>query len=495
LSCHLVLDKLDLRRIIVQDPEHWEQAASFGDTLGKASREILRATVRINNLKDKFVKWLVFVVALAAVLPVAGWLRRNPRQHRYAWMLMGFLPFMLTAVPGLEIAPIGWPEWQGMTKGAEISALDLLALCLYLGLPRAQHPLPFRLSMALYLATVLISALVTAVPVATLFYAWQLARMFLVYAVVTRACADDRVVPSLLKGMALGLCFEASLTIWDRYGLGLLQAGGGFGHQNLLGLVSHFVVFPFLALLLVGQRGWQPLFIPLVGAIIAVLTASRATIGLAGLGGVALFVISSFRMWTTRKAKIALIGAAFIGLFATLALSSLERRFAEDPLQDGYDERALLMNAAGMMLSDHPLGVGANNFVVVANLQGYDERAGVAWTSRQAIVHNIYWLAAAETGYLGVMSLVILLFRPLATAFMCGWRNRRDPRGDLLLGFGMSMAIVYTHSFFEWIFFSQEVQYLFAMTVGMVAGLARQLSYRPSFRVQPSFVDATRKIA
>ena len=397
----------------------------------------------------------------------------------------------------MEIAPIGWPTWQGITKGAEITALDLLALCLYLGLPRPQYPLPFKISMALYLATVLISTVMSEVPLATLFYAWQLARMFLVYAVVARACADERVVPSVMKGMALGLLLEACLTIWERFGLGLVQAGGGFEHQNLLGLISHFVVFPFFALLLVGQRGWRPLFIPLVGAIIAVLTASRATLGLAGLGGVALFVISSFRMWTARKAKIALIGTIFVGLFASLALSSLERRFDANPLQDGYDERAILMNAASMMLSDHPLGVGANNFVIVANLQGYDERAGVAWTSRQAIVHNIYWLAAAETGYAGVIGLVILLFRPLATAFVCGWRNRRDPRGDLLLGFGMSMAVVYIHSMFEWIFFTEEVQYMFALTIGIVAGLARQLTYQrvKTFRVQSSFADATSRIA
>src|SRR5262249_2649449 len=133
----------------------------------------------------------------------------------------------------------------------------------------AQHPLPFRISMGFYLLTVLLSAIQAAVPFATFFYAWQLARVFLVYAVVTRACADERVAPSLLKGMAIGLCFEAFIVIWERVGLGIIQTSGTFGHQNLLGMVSHFVIFPFFALLLAGERGWWPAITPLAGAIIA----------------------------------------------------------------------------------------------------------------------------------------------------------------------------------------------------------------------------------
>ena len=37
----------------------------------------------------------------------------------------------------------------------------------------------------------------------------------------------------------------------------------------------------------------------------------------------------------------------------------------------GGDERVLLNNAAAMILHDHPFGIGANNYIVVANSQGY----------------------------------------------------------------------------------------------------------------------------
>jgi O-Antigen ligase len=400
------------------------------------------------------------------------------------WMLVGLLPFVLAAAPGLDIALMSLPLWPGFAKGAEISALDVIALALYLSLPRAKSPLPFRFAMAIYFMAVLLSAFQAQVPVATLFYLWQLARVFLLYAVVTRACVDERVPAALLTGMTLGLCFQAGSVVWQRFGLGVLQAGGTMGHQNLLGLMSHFAVFPLFALLLAGERGWQTAIAPLAGSLIAVLTASRATLGLAGAGYAFVFMLSILRGWTPRKAMVALLAGVVVAALSPIAISSLERRFANLAQAEHYDERAAFEKAAVMMFSDHPMGVGANNYVVVANGSGYLERAGVAWNtgSRGTSVHNAYWLAAAETGYLGVAVIVFLLLRPLTVAFICGWRNPNDRRGDLLLGLGTSLLLVAVHSLFEWGLFLSSVQYSCAMIMGMVAGLAQQLGYWRSAR-------------
>jgi O-antigen ligase len=97
--------------------------------------------------------------------------------------------------------------------------------------------------------------------------------------------------------------------------------------------------------------------------------------------------------------------------------------------------------------------------------------------SRAAPVHNIYWLSLAETGYLGLVALLILLFRPLNVALRCGWQNRGDERGGLMIGFATTLLMVYVHSYFEWVFFTTQIQYLFAMTAGMVAGLAQEMGY------------------
>jgi O-antigen ligase len=423
------------------------------------------------------VKWAVLAITLAAVGPLAEWLRRNPRETPKIWMLMGFLPFGISYFH-LYMAAVSWAEWPGYVKGAEISIMDLLALALYLSQPSPRPALPFRLSMALYFLAVLLSAFQTSVPLAALFDAWQLARMFLVYAVVAKACADERVVPAILTGMTIGLSMEACVTMWQRFGMGVLQTPGTMDHQNFLGLMSHFVTFPWVALLLAGERGWRPVVGPLAGLVVAAMTVSRGTVGLVGGGYVGLFGLSAMRRWTPRKALLLAAGIAVACLLTPIVLSSFDKRFSVQQADD-YDERAAFEKAAGMIVMDHPMGIGANNYVVIANTGGYNSRAGVAWVigSDSANVHNIYYLVTAETGYVGLVTFVIMLLQPLMVAFRCSWRNRGDRRGDLLLGLGMSLLVVYIHSYFEWIFITFSAQYMFALDVGLVAGLATQLGY------------------
>src|SRR5260370_7903577 len=101
-------------------------------------------------------------------------------------------------------------DWGGYVTGAEISGLDLVALALYISLPRGRHSLAFRFSMAFYFLATVISALQALAPVASLFYPWQLARMFLVYATIANGCADPRITWALMMRMAPPLTMPAS---------------------------------------------------------------------------------------------------------------------------------------------------------------------------------------------------------------------------------------------------------------------------------------------
>jgi O-Antigen ligase len=420
-------------------------------------------------------KWVALILLLSAIGPLATWLRRNPDQVPKVWMLIGFLPFVLTNLH-LYIAVYSWAGWTGYVQGAEVSLLDALAIVLYLILPSSRRSLPFRLSMALYFIAVLLSSFEAEFPVAALLYSWQLARMFLIYAVVSRGVADPRVAPALLTGMAAAIFIEAGFAVWERFGLGVLQASGSMEHQNTLGLMSHFVIFPFFALLLARRRGWLPPAVLLAGLVIEVLTGSRATVGLAGLGYTMIFVVSAVRRWSLRKATILLVGVITIAIALPVALASFAQR-GEVNLESSNDERVALESAAAAMVADHPWGVGANHFAIAANLGGYYARAGVSWHSFAAQVHNVYWLVAGETGYLGLVTLLFLLLHPAIVALICSWRYRGDERCDLLLGLGVALLMVYIHSAFEWILLLFEAQYLLAIDLGLVAGLAQQLGY------------------
>jgi len=94
-------------------------------------------------------------------------------------------------------------------------------------------------------------------------------------------------------------------------------------------------------------------------------------------------------------------------------------------------------------------------------------------------VHNVYLLVWAEMGFPGLIAFLFMLLQPVATALRCGWRNRGDLRGELLLGLGIALITTYVHSFFEWVFITHHTLYFFAMICGLIAGLANQLGYWP----------------
>jgi hypothetical protein len=425
------------------------------------------------------VKWVSLIMILAAIVPLSNWLRRNPRQAPKLWMLLGFLPFALSFAH-LNMAIISWLGWPGYLLGAEFSVLDGLALALYLSLPGARRPVPFRLSMALYFLATVLSALQASQPTAALFYSWQLARMFLVYATVARGCVDPRVPLAILKGMAAGLVVEVVVGGWQRFGMGILQAPGTMTHQNLLGMMTHFVALPAFAVLLSGPVGWVACAAP-IGIAVDLLTTSRGALGFSLLGYATIFILSSLRKWTVRKRSVLMIGILGALTIIPIAISSFDRRFSDQAVSvsSDYDERAAFEKSAKMMLSDNPLGQGANHYVIAANLGGFNQRAGVVPVpgSEGANVHNVYFLVAAETGYPGLITFVLMLLRPLTAALLCGWNSRGDQRGDLLIGLGVTLLIVYIHGLFEWIFVLLETQYMFAMDLGLVAGLATQLGY------------------
>jgi hypothetical protein len=423
----------------------------------------------------------------ALVWPLSLYLRSNPDRRIRVFALAAYLPFVLS-IMHLYMAVIDW-RWVGYVKGGEISLLDFISFSIYLSLPRPERKLPFRWSMAIYIAVTALSAFQAMFPVAALFYPVQLCRVFFVYATVYRGvCADPRVPEAVLKGLAAGLFLELAFAVWQR-AHGILQTPGTFSSQNLLGMISHFVIFPFFAALLGGRRGRLAPAVVAAGLVIAVLTASRGTILLDCIGLAIVFVVSARGQWTPRKAKVLWAGVAAMAVFALFAASSLQQRFSGGTglgLSEEDGERLRVKEAAAQMLADHPMGIGANHFTMVANVGGYFTRVGELWgAGRASNVHNVYWLVAAETGYIGLIAFVAFLLPPLIAAFRCGVRHLGDSRGDLLLGLGCALLIVYIHSFEEWIFVAFESQYLLAMVMGLVAGLTEALHYRRPETGQP----------
>lgn len=429
-------------------------------------------------------KWIALLLFVALAPALTAWLRENHRLAPRAWAVIGFMPFVFGSWH-LIIAPVSWSEWPGYAKGMEVSLMDAVAAACFLSLLNVPVSKPVIICFVVYILAILLSAFFAGVPEASLFYAWQVARVMIVFAAVAKVCADERGPRAIIFGMILGLAVQAFFVIEQRMS-GATQAGGTLGHQNFLGIVSHFVVFPSFALLLIERKYWIPFIGVMSGVSAVILGASRATLGLAGLGYGLLMLLSVIRKPTGRNFKVFALGLIGFMIATPLALISLQGRFEAAPLDD-YDERAAFERAAKMAIADHPMGVGANQYVIVANAEGYSDRAGVVWNSgsRAANVHNTYLLVRAETGFLGLAAFIALLMAPTMIAFRVAWRNRKDPRGDLMLGLGVSLTIVSIHCFYEWVFMDYLVQVMFAINAGMIAGLAQQISREKSKRRKP----------
>src|SRR5690349_10408731 len=100
-------------------------------------------------------KWIIFAVGLASVLPFGWWLRGNPRALPTVWMIIGALPFLMTASPKYEITIFGNPEWPGYSQGFQISVVDLIIWAVYFGTSsnRLASPaaLPFKIPFLFYI--------------------------------------------------------------------------------------------------------------------------------------------------------------------------------------------------------------------------------------------------------------------------------------------------------------------------------------------------------
>lgn len=434
---------------------------------------------------------LVFVV-LALPLFIA-WLRSGALQRRMAYAALAAMPFVIDAA-NLDAAVINWSQWPGYAKGAVLTLLDALALALLITHAKTKVSGWIIAPFALYIAAAVLSVAFAGVWMASTFYVFQLLRVLVVLLAVAAIATDLVAVRSLGNGLAAAMILEAAVALYQKMH-GAAQAAGTLSHQNLLGMMSHFALFPLAGLMLAGDRSKLVTFGVLAGLVVVALGGSRATIGLTGVGLVLLLVLSTARRPTTRKFQI--IGGATVvfALVATIASSTLAARFGRaNDITQSDSERTSFDRAAHFMIENHPMGVGANQYVLVANAGGYSQRAGVVWStgSRSANVHDFYLLTHAETGPIGLACAVLWLVVAMVVAGTHAWRDRRDPRGEIHLGIAVAVLVVSIHNFYEWIFVTSEVQYLFAINLGLTAGMAvawqrdRRAARRPFRTSEPA---------
>lgn len=391
----------------------------------------------------------------------------------WLWRLVGFLPFY--GLDSVDINVLSFEHYRGDSRGIEITLLDLLLLSMRMTLPRRRTPPPMLAASTAYAVVVTLSAVIAFSPLFAIFSVWKLARMLLLVRVVARGAAARDVPPEILRGMAFGTLYEFGLVLQQRYVLHMHQACGNFPHQNTLGMALNLVLPAVLALHLAGIPGRLSGIALVAGAVSVVLTLSRGALTMMGIGWSLVYVASVLRKNTPRKRSLGL--RAVLGATALLvrAWDSLVDRFTNAP-KESAEGREQFEAAAALMLREHPLGMGINQYSLALEQAGYGARVGILGYDASGIVHNIYWLTAAETGYLGLAVFLALLGAPVVTALRAGLRARRDVRGDVLIGFAVGLLLLYAQGTLEWALRQTTLSYLFWTIAGVIDGLARQLA-------------------
>jgi O-antigen ligase len=428
----------------------------------------------------RFVGFALILLSLPLLL---SWLKAFPQQRKWAYFAIGIAPFTMGSL-NLDVAIIDWAGWPGYAKGLIVSILDSLALAIIVTGRDSFRKLPLLGVFLAYLLAVILSMVSSAMPTSSSFYAFQMFRMLLVFVAVATIMKDPKAIKWVAMGLAAGAMYQAGVTIEQKLS-GAVQASGTMGHQNLLGMMLHFVTFPLIALLLAGEKSKIVMLGALASVLAVALGASRGSIGFAAIGLVLLFVLSLARHATPHKWKMLGLAALAMAAVVPLTIGTLSERFGDSPIEVSADgERQAFERAANAMWSDHPMGVGANQYVVTANTQGYSAQAGVIWNygSRAAHVHNIYLLAAAETGWLGLITLIGLFGWAILRSVTFAFANPRDPRGDVVLGCGMAIFVMALHGYYEWVFVMYQAQYVFAISMGIIAGTIRQVGREKAYR-------------
>ncbi|MCH8614660.1 O-antigen ligase family protein [Sphingomonas sp. SM33] len=414
-------------------------------------------------------KW-IFLAGLLVFTPLLTMFLRNNRQHLpKAAFALGLLPFIETRL-NISAQPYGWPGWQGYVKGIDISLTDAVAVAMIVAGASIKTPLRIKLAFLFFVAVFVISTMAADAKIPSLFYGWQILRCLLVYYAVSRAATADREVPlNLLTGLITGLSIQAVVVVQQHFS-GTVQAGGWFGHQNLLGMATHFIVYPAFAAFLGGYYVRRTALCVVAAFVVAWAGGSRATIGLMCVGLFATMVLSCWHRTSSRKMAVAGAGALGIALAVPILIAAIDRR-SEVAREHSNDERDTMKAAASMIVADYPLGIGANRFVAVANVGGYYPRAGVTWTSAAAPVHNTYYLIAAEMGVLGVVAYATMLAALLSVAV--GTLRMLSPGFEAEYAAGLVVVVlaVAVHSYVEWITMLYPIHAFLAMSVGTMVAL------------------------
>jgi O-antigen ligase len=416
----------------------------------------------------RFVALAVILITLPLFVAL---LNRYRDRREWALIALGVMLFLHGTLQ-IDAAILSWRLWPGIAKGIMLSPMDTLSLALILTRAAARSRVPYVGLTVLYLLPSTLSIFISFNATATLFIPMQILRVAIMFVAIAGEVHRPSALRGLFGGVAIGLVMQGAFVVNEKLS-GVVQAKGSMPHQNILGIMAELSLIPLLAMVLEGDRRKIMYAGIIAGLIIVAGGGSRATMGFTGVGLGLLISLSLARRITPRKIKI--LGFAVLAaiLIVPLGFGTLKERFGEAGLTFESDEqRPAFERAANAISDDYPFGIGANNYVAVANSGGYSQRAGVSWGGNNlaAPVHNAYLLMRAETGRFGEMVMLILLIAPVIGGVRVAFSDRKAPNLGMGLATSTACFIAALHCLYEYAWHIEAVQRIFFTNLAVLSG-------------------------
>jgi O-antigen ligase len=396
-------------------------------------------------------------------------------------LLIVFLVFSTALGDMANINFLSMEYYRGPDRGFEVNLTDLICVALILTLIFKHHTelklWPKNTGIMFLIFTISIVSIMNAnQPILSLFTLFKMAKFYLLFWCLSNHIHCGKGQNEVIAGFILSGLFVTALAVQQKYLHGIYRVHGPFDHSNTIPLYLNMFAPILLAWLMTTAniQRWQLLLglLSVLGMTFAVVaTFSRAG---TALNVLAMISVIAYVMFRKRGIRVSVISGLFMAaliLGGSLAADSIINRIKNAPVES-EQARDEFNEIARLMAEDNIFGVGLNHFShQLTNTDKYRENLDVMSNEEQGgVAHHIYLLTAAELGYIGLVSFVILLLRFHFIAFWNSF-NKKEDVGAIFFAILVGLTSLHASGFLEWAFRITPVTYMFAITAALLTGM------------------------
>ena len=406
-------------------------------------------------------KYIVFMLAVLGVPPLAFLLSANLRWARYAlWGMMG----AVCLYQSTAINFFSHEDYTGSARGMEVSLVHLFSLAILVALGmkhkfRSWFPERGFQLYALYFILCLPSLTAADDCLISWLEIWKMIMTFLVYLAVYSYLVATDDVRTLVKSFVFLAIVNFGPTVSQHYSA-RYQAHGIFPHWNCMAMALHLVgtlLFAYYLTHGVRKLYGKICFVGFACSVLATLWSYSRGAFLVMPICYGLTLVSCFLegRGSVGKLKRLLPIALVCVLGVAVILPRVIERFVTAPKASG-DTRVELAYCAWEMIRDEPLrGVGINNWSLkMSPPHTYQENASVAIDrdlNYTGIVETVYLLVGAECGIPALLAMVAWFGWYVFVCVRLLWRLKGTEWYFIPAGLLGGLTANYLQSVLEWV--------------------------------------------